>query len=478
MIRRSLACAALALSVQGAAVSGASATVTFVINNLDGPGEGFNDPTPVAPVPGNPGTTLGEQRLNAFQAAADAWGQILNSAVTIAVDAQMSPLPCDAVSALLGQAGPTLAFRDFPSAPRAATWFSVALANSLAGSDQAPGVGDIGAAFNSDIDSNPNCLTGVTWWYGIGAPPAPGTIPFFDVVQHEIAHGLGFLTFVDLATGQKLLGFDDIDMTFLEDHSTGMSWPALTDPGRMASAVDTGDLHWTGSQANDCAAAILTAGFEEGHTRMYAPNLLQPGSSVSHWDTVLTPNELMEPFATLDPDHRLTDRLLADTGWTVESEPCAAVVAVDIRPRQCPNRLRVDARGNLPVAIAGTDDLDASEIDPDSVRLAGVRPKAPRTRLRDVATPFEPFVGKVDATDCTRAGADGWEDLLMRFSNRRVVKALGPVADGEVVVVPLTGELYNGTPIVGEDVVVVIDPDARDKARLAAQLLTGADEVE
>src|SRR5438093_8524133 len=46
-----------------------AATIT-VINN-DGPGEGLNDPTPVAPVGGNTGTTRGQQRLIAFQRAAD-----------------------------------------------------------------------------------------------------------------------------------------------------------------------------------------------------------------------------------------------------------------------------------------------------------------------------------------------------------------------------------------------------------------------
>jgi hypothetical protein len=36
-----------------------STAATIVIVNNDGAGEGFNDPTPVAPVGGNPGVTLG-----------------------------------------------------------------------------------------------------------------------------------------------------------------------------------------------------------------------------------------------------------------------------------------------------------------------------------------------------------------------------------------------------------------------------------
>jgi hypothetical protein len=50
-----------------------------IVLNADGPGEGFNDPTPVAPVGGNPGTTRGQQRLIAFQFAADIWGATLDS---------------------------------------------------------------------------------------------------------------------------------------------------------------------------------------------------------------------------------------------------------------------------------------------------------------------------------------------------------------------------------------------------------------
>ena len=36
---------------------------TITINDVDGPGEGFNDPTAATPVGGNSGTTIGQQRL-------------------------------------------------------------------------------------------------------------------------------------------------------------------------------------------------------------------------------------------------------------------------------------------------------------------------------------------------------------------------------------------------------------------------------
>ncbi|MCH8030650.1 MAG: hypothetical protein IIB09_02360 [Bacteroidetes bacterium] len=52
---------------------------------------------------------------------------------------------------------------------------------------------------------------------------------------------------------------------------------------------------------------------------------------------------------------------------------------------------------------------------------------------------------------------DGILDLTLKFDKRDIVAALGPVADGDVIVLHLTGNLLDGTPIVGEDVVVILD---------------------
>src|SRR5262245_27044680 len=74
---------------------------TIAIINNDGVGEGFNDTTAVAPVPGNPGTTIGTQRLFIFQYAASIWGGILPSAVPILARSQFNPLTCTPTSAVL-----------------------------------------------------------------------------------------------------------------------------------------------------------------------------------------------------------------------------------------------------------------------------------------------------------------------------------------------------------------------------------------
>ena len=127
-------------------------------------------------------------------------------------------------------------------------------------------------------------------------------------------------------------------------------------------------------------------------------------------------------------------------------------VGVDVKPTSCPNPLNVKSKGVLPVAITGSDTLDVNDINVSTITLEGVSPI--RSNVEDVATPHEPFVDKdLDRNNCTEEGADGLDDLTLKFDSQAIVVALGSVSDGDVVAVHLTGELNDGTPILGEDVV-------------------------
>lgn len=295
---------------------------TIIINNLDGAGEGFNDPTLWAPTGGNPATTVGQARLNAFQYAANIWGSYLNSTVTIQVDSSFDPLACTATWAVLGSAGAQTVHRSFAStlpypAPVANTWYPQALANAINGADLAPGQADIRAQFNSSL-GNPGCMPGTAWYYGLDAKPPPGAIDLVTVLLHEFGHGEGFVTFVNLSTGAKFMGFDDAYMLNLENHGAIPAlYPAMTDAQRVAASIADPNLHWVGANVLAEAAAIpLTAGFPGAHVQMFAPPIAQPGSSVSHFHTALSPDELMEPFDT--GPHRdlcLTLALMKDIGW-------------------------------------------------------------------------------------------------------------------------------------------------------------------
>jgi hypothetical protein len=137
-----------------------------------------------------------------------------------------------------------------------------------------------------------------------------------------------------------------------------------------------------------------------------------------------------------------------------EAEPHE--VPVDILPGSCPNPLNVKAGGILPVAILGTATFDVTAIDPSSVLLEGVAPV--NWDLEDVATSFEPFIGKTRKHDCTIAGPDGYFDLALKFDLQSIVAAIGPAEDGDVRVLSLTAELADGTELFGEDVVVIVAP--------------------
>ena len=232
---------------------------TLQLINFDLPGTGLNDPTPAAPIGGNPGTTIGEQRINVYNRAAQLWGAVLDSNVTIFVGGTFQPLPCNAGGGVLASAGPTSVFANFPGAGVANTWYTGAEADSLAAADLDPGFIDIITFFNSDIDDNdPNCLAGTSWYYGFDNNEV-GDIDFLTVVMHEIAHGLGNLELVSEGTGAKFFGLDDIYMTKMFDRTTGKFWPPMTDAERLASQVNTDNLVWTGANVTAAAPGILGA---------------------------------------------------------------------------------------------------------------------------------------------------------------------------------------------------------------------------
>jgi hypothetical protein len=137
-------------------------------------------------------------------------------------------------------------------------------------------------------------------------------------VLHELGHGLGFLTFVDLSSGEKFLDANDAYMRHLEDHRTGRLYPEMTEAERIQASTATGDLHWVGPSVVEASGRLGNGADPNGHVRMYAPPGQQQGGSVSHFDTTLNPNELMEPFDTgARQDVGLTFELFQDLGWQV-----------------------------------------------------------------------------------------------------------------------------------------------------------------
>lgn len=224
-----------------------------ILRVQDSPGQGFNDPT------------LGGQRLQAMQFAADFWGNRLASSVPINVDVRFGSLECGDNGAVLAQAGIGFIFHSFAGATVGNTWYPGALAESLSGQNLSiqdnsnPNAGDLRLTFNQRIDAN--CLgPGSRFHYGTSGSLPNGTISFVNVALHEMAHGLGFASLVDETTGSPSFGRMDIFSRNLLDNTTGLHWHQMTNAQRQASAVNTGHVVWSGQRTTQQAANALQPG--------------------------------------------------------------------------------------------------------------------------------------------------------------------------------------------------------------------------
>ncbi len=242
----------LTVAVGFIASSTAFGQATIVIQQ----GAGFNDPTPVAPVGGNDGTTLGQQRLNAFQFAASIWAATINSSVPIRVQSSWEPRPCTATGGTGGSSSLGMAFRNFPGAPRQNTFFPQALANSLAGTDLDPSGADMSIILNVNVGT-PDCFANSSWYLGLDGKSPPNSIDVVAGLLHEFGHGLGFATFTNRSNGAQPSGFPSMFDTFLFDKVIGKTWPQMTDSERAFSATNTGNLVWNGPQVTADVPNVL-----------------------------------------------------------------------------------------------------------------------------------------------------------------------------------------------------------------------------
>ncbi len=239
------------------------AAATITILNTNAAGVGFNDPTAATPLGGNTGTTVGEQRLIAFQHAADIWGALLDSSIEIRIQASFIPLTCDATSAVLGSASSIQVVSDFSGARVPGTWYVTALANKQAGVDLMPGdpktpADDIRATFNSNLGAA-NCLAGTGWYYGLDNNHG-NNVDLVAVLLHEFGHGLGFLTLVDLNSGAEFMGHPDIFERNILDTGSEKLWPAMTSAERAASVINARHVVWNGAHVFAAVPHILSPG--------------------------------------------------------------------------------------------------------------------------------------------------------------------------------------------------------------------------
>ncbi len=245
LLRRMLA---IVLGIIGLADT-AGAAMTIIVQNGNAAGAGFNDPTPAAPVGGNTGTTLGQQRLIALQSAANLWGATLTSVqpaivlVTYSSAASCtSPEPATVTF-------PTV-HRNFAGAPRANVNYPAALANKLANTDLSPGTND----FDVQV-----CIPGGAPYLGLDNNH--GTqIDLVGVFVHAFAHGFGFWNATAANGGDFVGGFPSLWDVFLLDTDTHKLWSAMTLAERQASMRNSGKVVWTGANVSAAVPVALALG--------------------------------------------------------------------------------------------------------------------------------------------------------------------------------------------------------------------------
>ncbi|HVF34352.1 MAG TPA: hypothetical protein VND91_03405 [Candidatus Saccharimonadia bacterium] len=325
---------------------------------------GWTDSTARAPVAGNSGTTLGQQRRNALLEAVRLLGAELRSPVPVRMQACWQDLGTDTGGGVtLASAGPRAIGRrniTFSRAqgsdvetvdlndrflPRNYTSFASAPATKLAGA-RLCGFGggdctgpnalyDLRAQFNIKIDG-PDALGARSYYYGF-TQATTGTAladtDFISVAMHEIAHGLGFIGLVNKTAGSpnigaRLGGFDDIysanvirlvgDCEMGSATCTALPFLSGTDADRAAAMTSFTGLRWGDAEASqspfnpnrDSPAPLNTV-------TLHAPNPIVSGSTLSHIANAQEAGSLMLAQAVGKP-HQLGLALpmMNAVGWS------------------------------------------------------------------------------------------------------------------------------------------------------------------
>jgi hypothetical protein len=234
--------------------SSSSVALEIVLQNMDPPGVGLNDSTPVEPVGMNGELTLGAQRWAAIQRAADAWREALSGPIPVVVHVTMAELVCGSLGA--SQSGSYVTNVTGPNDDRV---YSLALAENLAGK-----------RFNGDDEpdvvlelNGAECPEqGPTWYLGFDGDAPAGAHALVNIAAHELAHGLGFESLVHPADGRALMDAAGLDpfSRLLFDTRSERYWHELSARERRSSAETPRSLVWGGERVQLAALARLSPG--------------------------------------------------------------------------------------------------------------------------------------------------------------------------------------------------------------------------
>jgi len=118
-----------------------------------------------------------------------------------------------------------------------------------------------------------------------------------------------------------------------------------------------------------------------------------------------------------------------------------ASVDIDIKPGSYPNSINLGSKGVIPVAIFSTLGFDATQVNPDTVSLAGAGVTVRGKSNKSLA--HHEFVN-----------GDGLLDLVVQVETEN----LDPTAFQDGVVI-LEGRTFDGLPFRGQDEIVIVPPE-------------------
>ncbi len=141
---------------------------------------------------------------------------------------------------------------------------------------------------------------------------------------------------------------------------------------------------------------------------------------------------------------------------------------LDIRPGTCPNRFNRNSNGVLPVALAGSPQLNVTQIILSSIRLMradGVGGQvAPNEGPPGPHSTYGDLTRSTAEPDCVcgLSSPDGITDLNMHFRSALItsVLQLGSLSQGATVQLKLTASLTNGQSVEAFDCIVLVPAGA------------------
>jgi uncharacterized repeat protein (TIGR01451 family) len=331
----------------------------------------------------------------AFQYAADLWGALLSSSVPIKIDACWASLG----EGVLGHSATDSFYRNFSGAPQSNTWYSVALANALSGTDRNGDTAEMHIAYSDN---------GISWYFGTDGNPSMGEYDFVSVVLHEIAHGLNFAGSMQVSGGQGSWGFTGypnvpvIYDRFAENGSGQalINTSLFPNPStQLAAQLTSNNVYFNGTYAN--------AANGSQRPKLYAPSTWQQGSSYTHLDEIFngTANALMtyslnDGESVHDPGP-ITCGILHDLGW---QNPCASTPIVGIHKAVLSSDLKPGDRITFTLSIANTGAVTATSVVVTDIVPIQVLTPTYGSSLPITPTGGSPFVWNVGTLDVGQSG--------------------------------------------------------------------------